>query len=166
MYDDYAYIFQIKGSNAFVLGANNLNALEILIRKDASVSIGEKLYIGKEKREKVYSIKRKLASNDMKKADDGEVLSVIETIVIENEDKYIEFVNNSRSLTIKRHQLQLIPNIGEKIFKLVLEEREKEKYKNFKDFNSRTGLAMEKNIAKRIYLELTGEEKISLFALR
>ncbi len=165
MFDEQAYVLQIKDNNAYVIGTKYLTPLEIILRKgiDSETKVGEKLYIGKEKREKVYSIRKKLDPEDLKKIDELDVIPILEKIIDENESFYVNFINNSKSASIKRHQLQLLPNIGEKAFQKIISERENKFFESLEDLENRADINIRKSIAKRIFDELTAPDKYYLF---
>ena len=89
---------------------------------------------------------------------------MVEKIVIQNEKRFVDYLNNSQPLTPRIHALELIPGIGKTYMKTMLEEREKRKFTDFKDLQDRVGLKdPAKQIAKRIIEEITGETRMSLF---
>ncbi|MBU0962867.1 MAG: DUF655 domain-containing protein, partial [Nanoarchaeota archaeon] len=66
---------------------------------------------------------------------------------------------------MRRHQLELLPGMGKKHMQEIIDEREKEPFKSFKDIKERVKLIPdpEKAVIKRIIEELEGQEKINLF---
>jgi len=63
--------------------------------------------------------------------------------------------------------LELIPGIGKTYMKVMLEEREKQKFENFEDLQKRVGLKEPiKQITKRVIEEITGESRMNLFVKR
>ncbi|MHA1628104.1 MAG: DUF655 domain-containing protein, partial [Candidatus Baldrarchaeia archaeon] len=67
-------------------------------------------------------------------------------------------------ITMRMHQLELLPGIGKKIMWEILEERKKKPFESFKDLTSRIKMPDPvKAIVKRILIELEGEDKYYLF---
>lgn len=164
MFDEYAYVLSIKGNNAIVIGAKYLTTLEVILRKGCEeTNVGELLYIGKDKREKVYSIRKKSTESELAKVEELDFLNILETIIKENESYYLNFINNAKPLSLKRHQLQLLPNAGDKNFQKIISERENKLFDSLADFESRTEFNIVKSIAKRIHLELTDPDKYFFF---
>jgi len=164
MFDEYAYVLAVKGNNAMVIGCKYLTPLEVILRKGTdATTVGEKLYIGKEKREKVYSIRKKLSSEEMAKIEPEEFIPILETIVKENSEFYLNFINNSKPISIKRHQLQVLPNVGDKSFQKIISERDKEPFKSLEDVEERADFNAVKSIAQRVYNELTEPDKYFFF---
>lgn len=95
-----------------------------------------------------------------------ELTRVLKQIVSEvKQQLFVEFFNKAEPLTLKLHSLELLPNIGKKTLRLILEERKKEPFKDFKDIEQRVGIKDVVNIiVERIVKELQGGEKYYLFA--
>lgn len=92
---------------------------------------------------------------------------MIEKIVMQNEKRFIDYLNNAQPLTPRIHALELIPGIGKTYMKIMLEEREKTKFESFEDLQNRVGLKEPiKQITKRIMEEITGEARMNLFVKR
>ena len=97
----------------------------------------------------------------------SELSSVVETIVINNEAKFVEYLNNARPLTPRIHAIELIPGIGKTYMKTMLEEREKKKFESYVDLQNRVGFKDPvKHISERILHEISGESRMNLFVKR
>lgn len=90
---------------------------------------------------------------------------VVQKIVREKERAFVEFFNKAEPLTLKLHALELLPNIGKKTLRVILEERKKKPFESFKDIEDRVGVKdIVSIIVERIINEVKGEEKYYLFA--
>jgi len=97
----------------------------------------------------------------------SELETVVETIVTNNETKFVEYLNKAQPLTPRIHALELIPGIGKTYMKTMLEEREKQKFESYQDLQERVGLKEPiKHISERIMDEITGESRMNLFVKR
>ena len=115
----------------------------------------------------MLSVLGRLEYENISPAAQSELIGVIEKIVIQNEQRFVDYLNNAQPLTPRIHALELIPGIGKTYMKTMLEEREKKKFVDFKDLQERVGLKEPvKQIAKRILEEITGESRMSLFVRR
>ncbi|MEM0373810.1 MAG: DUF655 domain-containing protein [Sulfolobaceae archaeon] len=89
---------------------------------------------------------------------------VLMKIINEKEKLFVEFFNRAEPLTLKLHALELLPGIGKKTLRLVLEERKKKPFETYKDIETRVGIKNVQNIImERIKKELEGNEKYYLF---
>ncbi len=178
-YEEYAYVldFVERGKSSTVrgregimvtgIGEDRLTLLEILGVPDSSFEVGERIYIGKEGRTKVLSVLGKMVYQKISSTAQNELEGVVEIIVNQNEKKFIDYINHSQPLTPRIHALELIPGIGKTYMKLMLEEREKNKFESFEDLQNRVGLKEPmKQICKRILEEITGETRMNLFVKR
>lgn len=178
-YEEYAYVLDfnprgksstVKGREGIIvtaIGEDRLTLLEILGVPNSSFDVGERIYIGKEGRTKVLSVLGKMEYDRISSSAQSELQSVIEKIVTENEDKFVEYLNNARPLTPRIHALELIPGIGKTYMKSILEEREKKKFESYNDLQERIGIKEPpKLIAQRIMDEITGESRMNLFVKR
>lgn len=89
---------------------------------------------------------------------------LLNRIVVEKEKLFIEFFNKAEPLTLKLHALELLPNIGKKTLRLILEERKKKPFSSFKELEERIGIRnVTQIIVERLLRELEGNEKYYLF---
>ena len=141
--------------------------LEILGVPNSSFDVGEKIFIGKEGRTKVLSVLGKMDYKSISSSAQTELQGVVEKIVTENEQRFVDYLNNAQPLTPRIHALELIPGIGKTYMKAMLEERDKKKFENLEDLQKRIGLKEpQKQISKRIMEEITGETRMNLFVKR
>jgi len=178
-YEEYAFVldFNSRGKSSTVrgrdgiivtaIGEDRLTILEVLGVPNSTFEIGEKIYIGKEGRTKVLSVLGKLDYEKISSAAQSELEPIVETIVTDNESKFIEYLNKAQPLTPRIHALELIPGIGKTYMKLMLEEREKKNFESYKDLQERVGLKEPvKHISERIMDEITGQSRMNLFVKR
>lgn len=175
-YEEYAYVLDyvtrgksttVRGREGIIItaiGEDRLTLLEVLGMPNTTFEIGERIYIGKEGRTKIMSVLGKLDYNSISAAAQSELRNVVNTIVKNNEKRFIDYINNAQPLTPRIHALELIPGIGKTYMKAILEERERQKFASFEDLQTRVGLKEpQKQIAERIMDEITGEVKVTLF---
>ena len=178
-YEEYAYVLDfvprgksvtVRGRDGIIvtaLGEDRLTILELLGMPNSTFEIGERVYIGKEGRNKILSVLGRLEYNDISPAAQSELTGVVEKIVAQNEQRFVDYLNNAQPLTPRIHALELIPGVGKTYMRTMLEEREKKKFADFKDLQDRVGLKEPvKQIAKRILEEITGETRMNLFVRR
>jgi len=146
------------------IGENFFTLLELVAKKNAKISIHERIFIGLGERDKINHVKRRITYEELTATAKSELPYVIEEIVRRNEKKFVNFFNTARPLTTRMHQLELLPGIGKKLMWEILEERKKKPFENFQDLSSRVRISDPvKMIVKRIIQELKGEDKYRLF---
>ncbi len=175
-YEEYAYVLDftprgksitVRGREGVIIqaiGEERLTLLELLGVQNASVEIGERLYIGREGRDKVASVLGRLEYNDVSQAAKNELPTIVEKIVIASEKRFVDYINMSQPITPRIHALELIPGIGKTYMMTIIKERDKKKFENFADVQSRVGLREPaKLVAKRIIEEIMGQARMNLF---
>jgi len=178
-FEEYAYIIDFKdraksltvrgreGIIITAIGEERLTLLEILGIEDSNFEVGEKIYIGKEGRTKVQSVLGKIKYDQIPSPAQNDLETIIKKIVSENEQRFVNYINNAQPLTPRIHSLELIPGIGKTYLKVIIEEREKQKFQSFNDLQERVGLKEPSNhISQRIMEEITGESRMNLFVKR
>lgn len=145
---------------AQIIGEEFYSLLEVIIREDMSVSIGESVYIGKDVRDKIHHIVRRLNYNELTSNAKSELKYTLNKLVKEQEQKFVYFFNECTSLTTRQHRLELLPGVGKKHMWDILKTRSAKKFTSFKDISERVKLLPdpEKIIVKRILWELKGED--------
>ena len=98
---------------AQVIGEKFFNLLEVGVREGIEVKVGEKVYIGPEKREKIRYIKRKITYDELTNLAKKNLKVVLEELV--KEELIVNFFNKSVPLSARFHMMELLPGIGKKI---------------------------------------------------
>jgi len=139
---------------AQVLGEQYFTMLEVTPKEE--LKIMEKVYIGKEDRDKIEFIKKRIDFSELTSHAQSEIENAVEKIVDEDKERFIGFFNESTAITIRRHKLELLPSLGKKHMNDILGEREKEKFKSFEDIRKRIPLMPDpkKAVIRRIMEEL------------
>ena len=151
---------------AQAIGTQYFTLLEVTPKTGSNFSIGEEIKVGKDNRDKVELIKGRIAFKDLTSTALSELNDTIEEIVEDQTQKYLGFFNKARSISLKRHQLELLPGIGKKHVIELIDQREKSLFESFKDISSKVKNIPDpkKAIVKRILEELEGpEDKHYLF---
>ena len=142
---------------AQVIGKQFFSMLEVVPKKELKVM--ETVYVGKEERDKIDFIKRRINYGQLTSTAVAELDKAVEKIVLEDKQHFLDFFNNAAPITLRRHQLQLLPGMGKKHMQDILAERRKKPFESFEDLAKRVKLLPDpmKTIVKRIMLELEDE---------
>lgn len=148
-----------------VIGESYFTLLEAEVRAGTQAALHERIYIGRERREKINRIIGRIGYNDLTANAKAELLPVLEKLITNQEQRFVSFFNNSQAITPRMHALELLPGIGKKSMWQVINAREKKSFSSFKDIQDRTSLGDPgRVIAKRILEELSGGEKYRIFS--
>jgi len=156
---------------AYALGSMEFKLFELVPKPDAIITIGERVYIGKEaeKRDKIIHVKRRVSFTELTAAAQSEMPYVIAEIVKLEEPRFVRFFNDSQPITIRQHMLELLPGLGKKTMMAILDERKKGPFKDFADIAVRVPSLKhpEKVVVNRIQIELSDpHQKYHIFVSR
>ena len=150
---------------AQAIGELNLTLLELVPRRGISLEIGERVYIGEGKRDKIYYILGRLPREKLTESAKNSLQEFIKKVVKERAPKFLEFFNKSDAINKRMHQIELLPGFGKKHMQEILKQRKEKPFESFNDMKERIQNLPdpEKAIEKRIVKELTSLERHNLF---
>ncbi|MBI4173190.1 MAG: DUF655 domain-containing protein [Candidatus Aenigmarchaeota archaeon] len=150
---------------AQVLGETYFSLLEVIVRDEQRLEMGERVYIGDDKRDKVKYIRERIPVSALTVAAREELAERVDVLVRQNDKRFIEFFNKSGQLTTRMHQLELLPGIGKKHLWAIIEARKVQPFESFEDIKKRVALLPdpEKMVVKRIMLELDDADRYRIF---
>jgi putative nucleotide binding protein len=147
-----------------IMGEQFFTLLEAELKIGATVLVHERIYIGRDRREKVDRILTRISYEQLTANAKAEIGPLISQLVKTQEKRFVDFFNNSQPVTPRMHSLELLPGIGKKSMWQIVNMREKKTFVSYKDTQERTGLSdIPKIISKRIIEELSTDAKYRLF---
>jgi putative nucleotide binding protein len=147
-------------SAAYAVGETDFYLYELLFDDDSDVSIGDRIVVSPaEERESIDQL-RTVEYDDLSSGAQSELDYVVEDIVDENEQRFVDFYNEAQPITLRLHQLNLLPGIGKKLRNTLLDERKRKPFESFEEVEDRvSGLHdPEGVIVDRILEELREDE--------
>ena len=150
---------------AQAIGIKNFTLLQLIPRRGIKLEIGEQVYIGEGKRDKIYYIQGRMPENKLTETTKQQLQEFIEKKINENEKKFVEFFNTAEAINTRLHQFELLPGFGKKHTESILEERNKKLFDSMENLKNRVANLPDpkKAIEKRMVEEITGREKYHLF---
>jgi len=147
-----------------VLGDTMFTLLEATIQRRVNIQINQKVYIGKGRRDIIDHILGRIRYEDLSPEGKDLLPDVIEALVKEQEQRFIQFLNEAQPISPRMHSIELLSGIGKTYTMKILLEREKSPFKSYQDISSRVGLQDPAKIfTKRVLDEITEEQKYHLF---
>ena len=148
-----------------LIGETYFTLLEAVARYRIMLKTHERVYVGKDhQRERVRHILGRVSYSDLTSASKVELLSVVEEIVKDYEDRFVSFFNNAHPLTPRMHALELLPGIGKRYMIEILNARDKKVFESYEELQKRTGVPDPvKLVARRIVEELAEDAKYRIF---
>src|SRR3989344_4359113 len=140
---------------AQAIGEINLTLLELAPRRGVTLEIGEKVYIGEGKRDKIYYILGRLHKEKLTESAKAQLQEFVKQVVKAREKEFVEFFNKSEAINKRIHQIELLPGLGKKHMQEIIKERENKMFESFEDLKKRIQNLPDpkKVIEKRIFQE-------------
>jgi len=150
---------------AQVVGLKNFTLLQIVPRRGESFEVGEEIYIGEGKRDKVQYILGRCPREKLTETAKIQLDEFIKKKVEEDKEKFILFFNEAQPINTRLHQFELLPGFGKKHTHAILKAREEKPFTSFEDLKKRVHNIPDpvKAIEKRIMEELTEIQRHNLF---
>ncbi|MBA7651725.1 hypothetical protein ES703_59544 [subsurface metagenome] len=139
---------------------------EVKVNKNSDIEVQEqKTYEEFLNEMKLKEVLKKIDHNDLTSTSKALIQPILEKEVLKYEEEFINFFNNSTSITPRMHALKLLPGVGQKHMWEILEARQRQKFGTFQDISDRTSISNPtKLIAQRIIKELQRDVKYYLFS--
>lgn len=166
--DYLPYGYPLEGKRTPVvqaIGEKHLALLELAPIRGATFTQQEKVYIGPEKRDKVYYIIGRLSPGKLTEPAKIQLQTFIAKVVGEREKEFVAFFNTAQAINTRLHRLELIPGFGKKHMQEVLKARDEKPFESFDEMKARLPALPDarKAIEKRIVEEITEEQRYMLF---
>jgi len=173
--EEYAYVLDYLSSGkshssrseplAQLMGEEKFTILEATIKPGATLTVGERVYIGKDERDKILLIKSRITYDELTTNAKGDLDAIVLKIVMSNEKRFVEIFNNAGPLNIREHALELLPGIGKKHLETILKARNEKRFESFADIAARIPQLQDPSrpIKERIIAELKGDERFYMF---
>lgn len=149
---------------AQAIGVEGFRLYELLLAPDADVSIGDELVVRPP--ESPVTEFRELTYENLSQGAQAELEYVIKELIEANEDRFIRVFNEAQPITLRLHQLNLLPGIGDKLRDQILDQRKRQPFTDFDDVASRIDGLHDPNriFVDRILSELRDDDiKYQLF---
>ncbi|MEF8784552.1 MAG: DUF655 domain-containing protein [Haloarculaceae archaeon] len=142
---------------AYAFGVEDFQLYELVVGDEADISIGDRVDVyDSSLAERVNEIEY----DDLPGGAQSELEYAVEDLVDEQEQRFVDFYNDAQPITLRLHQLNLLPGIGKKLRNTILDERKRQPFQSFEDLQSRiSGLHNPKEtLVERILEELQEED--------
>jgi len=152
---------------AYALDREDFRLYEAVLTSDAGISIGDDLPIDRSD-ERIEHLSE-VEYEDLSGGAQSELEYVVEDLVTEEQRRFVDFYNDAQPITLRLHQLNLLPGIGKKLRNSILDERKRKPFESFDELEERVdGLHNPREvIVERILEEIREDDlKYRTFARR
>lgn len=164
-YPEDSHSFHRADSIIQALGEKHFILFELIPREGISVKQHDKIYIGDGEREQIKFIKGTINYDKLTQSSKTELPYLLKKLVEEQESRFMQFFNFAGPISLRAHSLELLPGIGKKHTRQILDERARKPFENFIEFKQRvSSVPMPKTaIVNRIIEELKGNDRHRIF---
>jgi putative nucleotide binding protein len=159
-----------KSPLAYAVGIEDFRLFELVVDGEADVGIGDRIVVDpSEARTDGIERANRVDFDDLSGGARSELSYVVEDIVDAEERRFVDFYNDAQPVTLRLHQLNLLPGIGKKLRNAILDERKRGPFESFEDLGDRVaGLHNPRQvIVDRIMEELREDDlKYRIFVQR
>lgn len=173
--EDYAWVIEYlpmghatqikKEPTVQLVGENYFTLLEATIKPEASIVLGQRVYVGKDNRKEIDHIKGRIRYDQLTNGAKEFLPVAIKKIVEAREQFFVNFINNAKPISIRVHTLDFLPGVGKKNMEALLRQREEKPFESFANIKIRIPTLSDPAsiFVHRIISELEGKEKQYLF---
>ncbi|MBI2666459.1 DUF655 domain-containing protein [Candidatus Woesearchaeota archaeon] len=168
-YLEHGYPFEsgstLKTPIAQALGIAHLTILELVPKKGVQLQPHQEVYLGEGKRDEIHHTKGRIPLDRLTSTARSELPHVLEKVIDKDPAKFIAFFNKAQPLSMRMHQLELLPGMGKKHMWEILEARKEKPFADFEDLKARVKLLPnpKQTVIKRILLEMEGKDKHKIY---
>ncbi|WP_129116440.1 DUF655 domain-containing protein [Halegenticoccus tardaugens] len=145
---------------AYAIGETDFRLVELTFAEDADVGIDDRVVIEPASQREGIERIRDVEYGDLSNNAVSELEYVVAEIIESDEERFVDFYNDAQPITLRLHQLNLLPGIGKKLRNNILDERKRRPFESFDDLEERvSGLHRPREVlAERIIEELRDED--------
>jgi putative nucleotide binding protein len=143
----------------YALDRADFRLYELILAEDAGVSIGDDLTL-----DPADDAVEHVSEVDYEALPGGaqsELEYVVDDLVEAEEQRFVDFYNDAQPITLRLHQLNLLPGIGKKLRNSLLDERKRQPFESFEELRERVdGLHNPRDVIVERILEEIREEDL------
>jgi len=142
------------------LGEDSFRLFEIVFEEDAGVGIGDAVVVEPAAEREAIVDLWEIDYEDLSGGATSELEYAIREIIESREERFVDFFNDAQPITLRLHQLNLLPGIGEKLRNSILDERKRKPFESFEELEDRVGGLHDPEdiLAERITEEIHDED--------
>jgi putative nucleotide binding protein len=153
-----------KSPLAEAIETSTFRLLELVLNDGGNLTIADEVRV--DPPEPSIDVARDMPYEDLSGGARSELEHVVNEVIEDEEDRFVEFYNEAGPVTVRLHQLNLLPGVGDKLRDNILDARKRQPFESLEDLDERvSGLHNPKGtIVERILEELRDEDvKYKLF---
>src|SRR6056297_2003955 len=116
---------------AYALGVDEFHIYELSLDEDDDIAFGDRIDLT------AYGRITEVDFEDLPSGARQELEYAVEEIVEADQRRFVDFYNDAQPITLRLHQLNLLPGIGKKLRNSILDERKRKPFESFEELQER-----------------------------
>ncbi len=144
----------------YAMAVDDFTLYEVAFEEDERLTIGTSVVVEPPDAREIVTAAGEVEYGELSSGARSELEYVVEDLVEDEEERFVDFYNDAQPITLRLHQLNLLPGIGKKLRNAILDERKRKPFESFEELEERvTGLHDPAGvIVERIIEELREED--------
>ncbi|AXR77356.1 DUF655 domain-containing protein [Natrarchaeobaculum sulfurireducens] len=149
-----------KSPAGYAMRIDDFQLYEVAFDEAVRLTIGSDVVVEPPEERDVVIECQEVEYDDLSSGAKTELEYVVEDLVEEHERRFVDFYNDAQPITLRLHQLNLLPGIGKKLRNGILDERKRKPFGSFDELSERvSGLHdPDEIIVERILEELRDDD--------
>jgi len=127
-----------KDAVAYALTEDSFDLLELTLTDEADINIVDRVAVDPVDDEQIDSM-REIDYDELTSSAESELEYAIEAIIDADEQRFVDFYNEAQPITLRLHQLNLLPGIGKKLRNKIIDTRKRGPFESFEELSERVG---------------------------
>ncbi|ELY51725.1 DUF655 domain-containing protein [Natronolimnohabitans innermongolicus] len=126
-----------KSPAGYALETEDFELYQVAFDEEERLTIGSEVGIEPPEARDVVTEAHKVEYEDLSSGAQSELEYVVADLVEEDEERFVDFYNDAQPITLRLHQLNLLPGIGKKLRNSILDERKRKPFESFEELSER-----------------------------
>ncbi|GAB3675590.1 DUF655 domain-containing protein [Halopiger thermotolerans] len=126
-----------KSPAGYALEVDEFRLYQVAFDEDERLTIGSEVVVEPPEERTVVTEAQRVDYEDLSSGAQSELEYVVQDLVEENEERFVDFYNEAQPITLRLHQLNLLPGIGKKLRNSILDERKRKPFESFEELSER-----------------------------
>ncbi len=149
-----------KSPAGYAMDIEDFGLYEVAFDEDERLTIGSEVVVEPDEERDIVVDAHPVEYDTLSSGAQSELEYVVQDLVEDHEERFVDFYNDAQPITLRLHQLNLLPGIGKKLRNGILDERKRKPFDSFEDLEDRvSGLHdPDEILAERIIQELRDDD--------
>ena len=149
-----------KEAIAYAVAEDSFELLELTLADEADIGVVDRVVIGPDPDDEIIESVSSITFDGLSRSAVSELEYAVDAIIEADEQRFVDVYNDAQPISLRLHQLNLLPGIGKKLRNKILDERKRGPFESFEEISERVGgLHRPKEvIAERILEELRDDD--------